>query len=529
MSLFSSSKCILIMSDDGLQIYSVGAFGVTYIDSVPWDLDRFVFSVSQSIIKEAKRQPTIILNDMVEQHYRKERIPNVSFLDQKNVIQRRLSIAFPNHKISAALKLKNRTFEDKGRKGSPYLFASIPSSSAYQLTMQAVEMSGAPVEGLYLLPVEASVVVKNLSAKLSKKDRQKTTWTVFAGQHHNGGLRQIVTRDGELALTRMTPIVDTDIEPDLWAKEVAGELAATMSYLARFGYKEADGLRIIVIANQAAAKTLEALNRNNNELNIMTSAKAASLLGVRVGKQADGRYADPLHLAYLKKLSKFQLPMKSAAVTRLSMPRKVASLILLGLLVVCAYLGYSSFQSFKESATISDKLVVAKQQKETLQQEYERELQIKKEMGFDFALVDGSLKAFDEMQKQKIKPLPIMREIGRSLGADIHLDRLSVKLDQEVKQNKDDYSNSSDENEINYFVDMVLGFSFPNTINPDLGVERVNNLKDRLVQNLPSSYSVTISRQVADLSYTGNFVGGAQETEKEQDYIAELMIRGPVQ
>ncbi len=514
------------MSDDSLQVYLAGSYGVKFLESFVWETPDFSSEVAETIIKEGKRHPVIILNDMVEQHYRKERIPSVSALDKKNVLDRRLGIAFPNHKIRSALPLKNKSFEDKSRKGNPYLFAAIPTSNAYQLTVQAVEFSGAPLEGLYLLPVEASSVVATLSAKLSKKDRKKTIWTIFAGQHHNGGLRQIVTRDGELALTRMTPIVDTDIEPELWAKEVSNEISATMSYLARFGYKETDGLRIVVIANDKVSRFFEPAAKG--QVHIMGSDDVASLLGVRLGQQMDGRYADPIHIAYLAKLNKFLLPMKSAAVSRLSMPRKIASGLLFLLLAGCAYFGYVSFNAFKETSTLSDRLVVAKQQKETLEQEYNRELEIKKAMGFDFALVNSAITVFNDIEREKMKPLSLMRQVGIALGTDIHLDSFTIKSEKVRIQNQD--SADEIENTTQHFVNMVLSLSFPNSINPDLGVGLINNLQQRLQDNLPETYTVTITRQVADLSYTGNFVGGVEEEGKEpEDYFAEILIRGPVQ
>ena len=92
---------------------------------------------------------------------------------------------------------------------------------------------------------------------MSKESKEKASWTIFMGQQSSGSLRQIVTRNGELALTRMTPIVDTDIEPALWAREVTEELDSTMSYLARFGYKKEDGLDIIIVSNGSTHQALQ--------------------------------------------------------------------------------------------------------------------------------------------------------------------------------------------------------------------------------------------------------------------------------
>lgn len=532
MAFFSPPRSVLILGDEGLQIYKVGRFGAKFIDSIPWETDGFETSVSTLIVKKCRRLPVVVLNDMVEQHYRKELIPKVSFIDRSNVIKRRLSIAFPNYRIRAALKLKDKkTGLTTEGKGDAYLFTAIPASEQFNKTLEAIRMSAAPIVGLYLLPVEASSMVREIATKLSRGQKYKAAWTIFVGQHHNGGLRQIVTRNGELALTRMTPIVDTDVEPELWAKEVSGELNATMSYLTRFGYKESDGLRVIVVGNESSRTSLETLIEIECDLQVLTSQQIAASLGANIGRQEDYRYADPLHAAYLGGKTKFQLPMQSGAITRLTQPRRVASFIMMGLILGCAYFGFASFQEWKRTVEIEDQLVVAKQQSSSLKQEYERELAKKKELGFDFALVNSSIQIYDELQHEKIKPLPVIRQIGLALGTDLHLDKLVVKLDQlQVKENLESADYNPDEApKVESFMDAVMTLSFPNTINPDVGVQKVNRLQQRILDNLPG-YEVKIIKQVADLSYTGNFVGEAGEVGENSDipdrYDAEIQIRG---
>lgn len=108
MSFLSSTRCVLILGDDGLQVFNVGRLSARFVDFVPWDTVEFENSVRDLIVHQCKRKPVVILNDMVEQHYRKERIPNVGVMDRANVLKRRLGIAFPNYKIRAALKLDEK-------------------------------------------------------------------------------------------------------------------------------------------------------------------------------------------------------------------------------------------------------------------------------------------------------------------------------------------------------------------------------------------------------------------------------------
>ncbi len=533
MSLMSPSRCVLILGDEGLQIYNVSRLNAKFIEFLPWDTVDFETSVRDLIVKECKRKPIVILNDMVEQHYRKERIPKVSFLDRANILKRRLGVSFPNYRVRAALKLKDKNSSiEGGEKGDAYLFAAIPHSDPFSKTIEAIRQSLAPIVGFYLLPVEASAMVKTLSSKL-KGGRHKAAWTIFMGQHHGGGLRQIVTRHGELALTRMTPIVDTDVEPELWAKEVAGELTATMSYLSRFGYKETDGLDIIIVANESSQTSLEASIDVECNLKVLTSQQVASAVGMHLGRQEDLRYADPIYASYLGKKSKFLLPMQSAAIDRLTKPRRVASFIMLGLLIGCAYFGFNVFKDWKKYIETKDRLVVSVQQNSSLKEEYQRELRKKKELGFDFAYVNNSIELYEGFQKKKLKPLFVVREVARSLGPDLHLDNFLVKLDEvEVKIEEGSYGyDPLEEKKFEAYLDAALTISFPNTINPDVGVEKINTLKERLERSLPD-YRVTITRQVADLSYTGNFVGeagdGASQDSIPEEYTAEINIRGKV-
>jgi len=66
-------------------------------------------------------------------------------------------------------------------------------------------------------------MITKLSEKMHDKGAPIPKWTVFIGQHQSGGLRQVVVREGELALTRMTAVGSHDENPMNWAREVQQE------------------------------------------------------------------------------------------------------------------------------------------------------------------------------------------------------------------------------------------------------------------------------------------------------------------
>ncbi|MEM6812571.1 MAG: hypothetical protein AAF549_08920 [Pseudomonadota bacterium] len=531
MSLLSSSRCILLMGDEGLQVFNAGSIGTKLVEFVPWSNEDFIDTVQRLIQKKCGKKPVVILNDMVEQHYRKERIADVNMADRKSILQNRLNFAFPNYRVRAALKLNKKLNPGaEGTKETPYLFAAIPKSDAFNKTMNAVFQSGAPIVGFYLLPVEATALVNELSNKYHKsKTEKKSHWSIFLGQQHNGGLRQVVTKGGELALTRMTPIVDTDVEPALWSRELSEELTSTMSYLARFGYKKEDGLSIFITANDECNDTLLQLINIDADINILSVHEVAKTLGAKVGKHAEPRYTDPLYASYIGKKKKFILPMQSDAIEQYVKPRKIASFVLGAALLAVLYTGYTAFTSWTEASQVNEDISITKQQLQTQENEYNRQISRSKEMGFDFLVVEGALNNHKKLQREKLEPIPVVKEIGRSLGIDLEIEKIAIKA-VENKPSEDDFSYRSDEPDpfMPKSFEAVVTLKFPSDVVPEVGVREVESLASRLRENLPD-YQIDILKQVADLSYTGNFVGGVndfanQNNETEQDFNAEIRI-----
>lgn len=529
MSFFSSTRSVLILGDEGLQVFYVNKSNAKRLAYLPWNTHEFESSLIQVLVKQAKRAPVVVLNDMVEQHYRKEHLLKVSVMDRSSVLKRRLNLAFPNYPIRAALKLKDKKSRVADKPGEPYLFAAIPASSAFTKTFDAISASQVSIVGLYLLPVEAASMVKALSLKLAKDKSYLPAWTIFVGQHHNGGLRQIVTRNGDLALTRLTPIVDTDIEPELWAKEVASELNATMTYLTRFGYNETDGLQVIIVAGDNAAQPLREFIKIECDLAVMNVTGVAKVLGKSLTRQEDLRYADPLHALMIGNKKSFILPLQTPVLQDLIVPRKIASFVTMALFLGCAYLGVTAFQNLKASAELSDKILLAEQRKSSIDQAYSLELEKKKMLGFDFLQVNNALEVYAELNLRKALPLIQIRDIGKSLGADIHLDKMMMKVVEEKKEQGFGYDSQEGGGSDNV-LETVLTISFPSSIAPDISVQRVNAIRDKLAEVMPQN-SVKVIKQIADLSYTGNFTGQAGVSENQQppeEYEAEIEIRGAI-
>ncbi len=525
LSILTPSRTILMISDDALFIYGISAKGVKMIEAVPWSAENFEENVALIISKECGGKPVLIMNDMVEQHYRKEKIPKVSMLDKQNVVKRKLNVAFPNYPVRAALPLKEKVAKsDKAMAGSVYIFAAVPASDAFKKTMAAATKSLAPIAGFSLLPIEASDMIKKLAEKLVKKGEKKSQWTIFIGQHQGGGLRQIVIKNGELALTRMTPIVETDEDPAQWANEVYQEFQATMSYLTRFGFDSSDGLNIILVADPDAGDIVSELVDVPCDFHALTPDEIASMMKLPVGSQEMSHLADALHVAWIGRKSKFILPMKAKQIDNVSQPRQVAVAASVLLLLGGCFQAYQLLDNYQIMTETQEEVNTLTNKKAQLDLRYEQEVKKKKDLGFDIQLIQSSLGVYDELEAKQIKTIPLFFDVGRALGRDMKIDRIQItrgklKLTQRVV----------DQNAKAPLFTASLQMSFPSTTNAEKGNREVEDLRSRLQKALPD-HIVKVSKLLEDYEYSEEIVvesGSGATKSKSQDYIAELSIEGP--
>ena len=527
-TFITSSRTILMISDEELFIYSLDSKGVTLVESVPWGADDFEESVSDIISKNCGGKPVIILNDMVEQHYRKEKVPKVSALDKANVVKRKLKVAFPNYPVRAALPLKEKVSKtDASIAGSIYIFTAVPATEGFTKTMAAAKRSLAPIVGFFLLPIESTDMIKKLADKLSSSKKSKAQWTIFMGQHQNGGLRQIVIRNGELALTRMTPVVENDGDTSAWAGEVNQEFRATMSYLSRFGYEPSDGLNVILVSDDLSGEKVEELIEDTCDFYSVSADKAARLLKLNIGKgETDNRFADALHVAWAGRKKKFILPMRSRQLDTVSKPRKVASMITVLLVLGSIVQGFQYMGYLQSVSETSSEIKTLEGDKAQVDTQYDIEVKRKEELGYDIQLMQSSLALNSEFDSGRMSVLKLFISIGRALGRDMRIDRIDVAR---LKLNvKDKLMNNKQLDPSSFLANMQI--IFPSKTNAEQGNREINKLSERLQKILPKN-KVSVTKLLEDYEYSEEIVvetGDAQKKTSNQDYLAEISIRGPV-
>lgn len=528
--LLSSGRTVMLVTDEAAFIYAVSSRGSRLVESVPWDAENFEKNVAGILKKDCAGKPVIVLNDMVEQHYRKEKIlkAGVGVMDRSGMLKRKLNMAFPNYPVKASFPLKEKPPKtDKKGASTLHIFAALPDSNQLSASVSSVNRSLVSLTGFGLLPIESSDMVKTLSAKLTKKAEPKCRWVLFIGQHKSGGLRQIVTKNGELALTRMTPVVDNDNDVDAWASQVHQEFKATMSYLTRFGFQQEDGLHVIVMANSAAGEAIEAKIEESCKYTALTSAEAARLLGFSVGAQDDFRYADPLHVGWVAKKRSLILPMRASRIDEVSRPRQtaLAATVILGLGL--GFLGVQIVGAVSSLAGINSEIDQMNSSLAGINVQYEKEVKRKEALGFDIRLVQSSIAVRTALEKDNIKVLSALNGVGRALGRDLRLDRITLSRPQGgvvgavmgIAQGQTSPP----------LYEAVLQMTYPSTTNVDKGNQEVSELKDRLMKTLPG-HTVEVTKFLKDYEYVEEVVvetGDLERKDVNQDFVAEILIKGP--
>jgi len=519
--------------DDGVGVYESSSGGVEFLDLLHWREGGFEEKLSD-MINRSGVSSVVIMNDAVEQHYRKEKVPVLSYFDKGNILQRRLNVAFPNYSMRAAKVLKSgskqareaSSGDKEAVKGDLYLFAAVPSTDAFGRIMTALSNVDQQVVGYGLLPVESTGLVDELVKQLSqKRGGGGARWSILISQHRGGGLRQIVVRNGELALTRVTPVVEPDADnPGVWAADVSQELQATLSYLSRFGYTPEDGLELIVVGDTDYTEPLEGMVYAPCNYNALTVQDAASLVGIRVGRDED-HYSDSLHAGWVARKFSLELPLSSREIKAIQQPRQASLVIMMiSALGLAGVAGVAVDEGMKLYST-SVNMEVAQIQKKKIEEIYAEELQRKERMGIDIPLIKGALAISRDVSNTIVNPLDVLEPIARSME-DIRLDKFEFSnIGGEPAANRKPGDVAPQRETM-----VLLTISFAGNINIVEGNEEINKLVTRMNERLKDmGYESKVEVPLRDTTFRGSseveYGITANKRRADDRYEAQIRVR----
>jgi len=240
-------------------------------------------------IAASPRTPVLVLADTLAQVFRRDALPRLNFLDKRKLLKRRLQQHFPeppharHTQLTAALPLKNHAA----------LLACLHDGGAAGLWFERLASLSTPPCSTALLPLESAPMVARLLPEARKG------WGLMLSWQRTGGFRQIVTLDGELIFTRLTPPLPLTASPGFTTATLALDLQASLGYLARLGLTEGTPLYVIAVMPEKMHEALKTISLPLKSIVTVTPHQAAVQLGLPFGPAPDDPFGDLLHAAWL--------------------------------------------------------------------------------------------------------------------------------------------------------------------------------------------------------------------------------------
>ncbi len=523
MEFVVSKKRVLMVGGEGVTLFGSTSRGMAREAALSWEMPDFDRQLVDTL-SEGNNSPVLILFDGSDQTYRKEdRIPKLTPFDRSHYIKRKLDQAFPNYPVRASVMIKPQ-------KEKPfYLFVALPETERLDAIAADMLEAGVPIAGFGLLPAESVGLVKTLADKVFVKEGNPSRWAVLISQHETGGLRQVVIRNGSLALTRTTPTSEAGAHGPGWADEVVREFKATLAYIARFGYTAEEGLDVMVICSNVEKQFFSDKSLPVTNFRCITPAEALAALGAKAVSLGETNFGDVVHAVWTARRSRLSVPVVVPSIQRIMVPRKVSQIAAAVLALSLLGMGAYTVSQYSDYLSVKSDLGGLRSQRDYLQGEYARLAKVFNAFPVKPDVLRKILAIKKTADTSRVDVAPTLNLLRASLASDIKLSSLTYTHDASsvLSPRRGFFSQGKKENhgtvKIDFKFDITGGLSLEEKVN------RANALVKILQQKFPG-YSVDITHQFGNVSNTGSFegeVGSVKGGQDERPTDAEFTMTGP--
>lgn len=543
MVQLSNNKRVLLLGADGVVIYGPSGNGVERETSLAWDMPNFDEMLVQALAKQNTNKQIVVLFDGADQTYRKEEnIPKLSPIDRPRFVKRKLDLAFPNYPIRASLEIRPPKGKARGAGGTgvSYLFVALPETDQVDRVGRAILESGVPVGGFGLLPAESVGLAPALAEKIfAAEGKGLGRWSVIISQHETGGLRQVVVKDGNLALTRLTPTAEGGVSGAAWAEEVTREFRATMTYISRFGFSADDGIDVIIISDDISRQFFTAQDLGVQRFRCITVMDALKLLGAKSFGLDKTNFGDGLHAAWVSRKRALRLPIRVPSLHQIMAPRLAAQGAAVLLVFTALAMVYFMFSSVQENYVLAQEIEQRQSQRGMLERELAEESKIFDTLPVKASLLKGTLNTKKLLDSNTVPVSGVMQRLKTVLGRDLALNSIEYKHTpgEALKLDGDAAAmgapppvpapGAATPSERG-LVEMKFKFSLPGDMPLEQKVTTTEELQKKLRDGFPG-YEVKIVSQFGKVNREGSFSGdltGEQQRNSEKDE-AEISLAGP--
>jgi len=540
MVAIGGGKRVLLVGGEGVVLYAPHGRGMERETSISWEVPNFDQQLAEALGAKNQSKSVVVLFDGTDQTYRREELTaKLSIIDRPKFVKRKLELAFPSYPIRASLEIKPP--KKKGSRGGKtelpsFLFVALPETEQLDRIGNAMYEAGVPVAGFGLLPLESMGLVNEMSDKVFAGRGKKSRWAVLVGQHETGGLRQVVIKDGNLALTRLTPTSEAGTSGTGWVEEVTRELKATLTYISRFGYSNDDGLDIVVVCGDVEKQFFDTKAIPVTNFQCVNVSEAMRHIGLRSFGMEKSNFADALHAAWASRKGGLKLAVKVPSIQRIMAPRlaaRVGSVIMS--FTILGLMGFTA-QGFQEYRSLEEEITGKQNQKTMLDREYEQESKIFDTLAVKPDVVKAALAVKKLLETNSIDLRPILHLLKNNMPSDVRIENLNIEHNASSHLKVADASagggvfgapeDPSDPGKVR----VNLVYSLPDSLILEQKVMRSDDLVKKIKAAFPG-FEVSLKKQFGGVTETG---GGEGELRNGPAMtggsgmldVAELELRG---
>ncbi|MBX7197994.1 MAG: hypothetical protein K1X51_01300 [Rhodospirillaceae bacterium] len=261
--------------------------------------------LGEALAEDPKAKLSVLI-DTLDQSSKEEEIPKVSILDRRKVLARHINMAYPGQNLRGA-----RMVTETDKKTLVYEFAAVPLDGHIPGWVEFVESLPNDKGGYYAIAPENADILEALAPKdVPPAEEGKNHWRHLVSINVTGGLRQIITKNGRLSLTRLTQAPPPETPPEDFADMILRDFKATITYIRRLGYQVGEPLDLVVLTSVDNKKVLEDLTWDGaRSASVYTPYEAGMLLNLGSLGREDQAFGDVLHAAWFASKRRPLLPL----------------------------------------------------------------------------------------------------------------------------------------------------------------------------------------------------------------------------
>jgi len=506
-------KRILMIGNEGVVLFGPSLKGgVEREASLSWELPDFDKKLVEALQKKNEKKSVLVLYDGSDNAFRKEtNLPKLGSMDRAKYIKRKLDQVFSNYPVRMFLDVTPKKGADGEKPPIEYLFVAITEMDRIDRVADSLLESGVHVSGVCILPIESESLIQTLEQKVNGK-ASAARWIVLAGQNEDGGLRQVIVKDGNMAFTRIIPTSEAGVKGEAWANEFIAEFKATETYLTRLNYKPEEGLSIIMICGEEEKNFFAAKEFSpGDSFKCLTAEEALKLLGFKHNLIGDVNYSDSIYAGWMSKKSGLKLPVSLAKISNIKWPRIVASVTSLLMMLGIFAISYFAFRLYEETNELDLEIDKQRIQQRMLQKEYDEESVVFNQFPIKMEVVKGTVAVNDFLKGNVFKMTPLFNVLRAVLPKDIKLAELEVKHKSSDSGIIDRIRGRGNAEESSAkTMQIIMKYSLVKSMPLEEKVLRAENLLTLLKGRLPG-YQIKLDQQFGNVSRDEGFSGKSDE------------------